>query len=49
MSKPTAPWGFFRFQGIDVLTIKGEQQLVRNIKERNKTIIDCMGVIHQKI
>lgn len=46
---PTARWVFFCFQGIDVLTIEGERQLVLNIEERNKTIIDCMGTIYQKI
>lgn len=46
---PTARWVFFCFQGIDVLTIEGERQLVLNIEERNKTIIDCMGIIYQKI
>lgn len=46
---PTARWVFFCFQGIDVLTIAGEQQLVLNIEERNKVIIDCMGIIYQEI
>lgn len=46
---PTARWVFFCFQGIHVLTIEGEQQLVLNLEERNKTIIDCMGIIYQKI
>jgi transposase len=46
---PTARWVFFCFQGIHVLTIEGEQQLVLNIEERNKTIIDCMGITYQNI
>ena len=46
---PTARWVFFCFQGIHVLTIENEQQRVLNIEERNKTIIDCMGIIYQEI
>ncbi len=46
---PTARWVFFCFQGIDVLTINDEQQLVLNVEERNSTIINCMGSIYQKI
>jgi len=46
---PTARWVFFCFQGIDVLTIDDEQQLVLNIEERNSIIINCMGSIYQKI
>ena len=46
---PTARWVFFCFQGIHVLTISGEQQLVLNVEERNRIIIDCMGSIYQKI
>tara|TARA_B110000014_G_C20090590_1_gene570897 strand:- start:25 stop:1650 length:1626 start_codon:yes stop_codon:yes gene_type:complete len=46
---PTARWVFFCFQGIHVLTISGEQQLVLNVEERNSIIINCMGSIYQKI
>lgn len=46
---PTARWVFFCFQGIHVLTISNEQQLVLNIEERNSIVIDCMGSIYQKI
>jgi len=46
---PTARWVFFCFQGVDVLTISGEQQLVLNIEDRHKIIINCMGSIYQKI
>jgi transposase len=46
---PTARWVFFCFQGIDVLTISGEQQLVLNVEERNSIIINCMGSIYQEI
>ena len=46
---PTARWVFFCFQGIHVLTISDEQQLVLNVEERNSIIINCMGSIYQKI
>lgn len=36
----TARWVVFCFQSIHILTIEGEQQLVLNIEERNKTIIN---------
>lgn len=46
---PTARWIFFCFQGIHVLTVSGEQELVLNVEERNSIIINCMGSIYQKI
>ena len=46
---PTARWVFFCFQGIHVLTISSEQQIVLNVEERNSIIINCMGSIYQKI
>lgn len=46
---PTARWVFFCFQGIDILTISEEQQLVLNVEERNRIIIDCMGPTYQQI
>lgn len=46
---PTARWVFFCFQGIHVLTVGDEQQLVLNIEERNSIIINCMGSIYEKI
>lgn len=46
---PTARWVFFYFQGIDVLTISDKQQLVLNVEDRHKVIIDCMGNIYDKI
>ena len=33
---------FLCFQENDILTISEEQQLVLNIEERNRIIIDCM-------
>ena len=46
---PTARWVFFCFQGIHVLTTGDGRQLVLNIKERNRIIIDSMGQIYQEI
>lgn len=46
---PTARWVFFCFQGIDVLTISNEQQLVLNVEERSSIVIDCMGSLYQNI
>jgi len=46
---PTARWVFFCFQSIDILTVSEEQQLVLNIEERNRIIIDCMGPTYQQI
>ena len=45
----TAGWVFFCFQGVDILIISEEQQLVLNIKERSRIIIDCMGPTYQQI
>jgi hypothetical protein len=36
---PTARWVFFYFQGIHVLTMSDEQQLVLKVEERNNIII----------
>lgn len=47
--RPTARWVFLCFQGIDVLTIEGKQELVLNVKDRNRTIIDCLGSTYQLI
>jgi len=46
---PTARWVFFCFQGLHILTTSQDQELVVNLKERNKIIIDCLGEIYQKI
>jgi len=45
----TARWVFLCFQGIEVLTIEGEWELILNLKERNRTIIDCLGSTYQLI
>jgi transposase len=46
---PTARWIFFCFQGIHVLRVNEDSQLVLNIEDRNKVIIDWMGSIYQQI
>ena len=47
--RPTARWVFLCFQGIEVLKIENERELVLNVKERNRTIIDCLGATYQLI
>lgn len=46
---PTARWVFFCFQGVHVLTVSEERQLVLNIEDRHKIIINSMGSIYQQI
>lgn len=46
---PTARWVFFCFQGVDVLTISDEQQLVLNVEDRHQVIINCMGTLYKDI
>jgi len=41
--KPTAKWVFFCFQGISVLTIDGTHQVVTNMMDRQRTILDALG------
>jgi hypothetical protein len=40
---PTARWVFFYFQGLHLLTITQDKELVANLKQRNSIIIDCLG------
>jgi transposase len=40
---PTARWVFFCFQGGDVLIVNGEQQLVLNVEERNRTVLSLIA------
>lgn len=40
---PTARWVFQCFQGIDILTVNDKQNLVLNLTERHKVILDCLG------
>ena len=41
--KPTAKWVFFCFQGISVLTIDRSHQVVTNMMDRQRTILDALG------
>lgn len=41
--KPTAKWVFFCFQGISVLIINAQAQVVTNIIDRQKIILNCLG------
>lgn len=41
--RPTAKWVFFCFQGISVLVIDNQAQVVTNIIERQKIILHCLG------
>lgn len=44
--KPTAKWVFFCFQGISVLTIDGTHQVVTNMMDRQRTLLDCFGKLY---
>jgi transposase len=41
--KPTAKWVFFCFQGISVLTIDRSHQVVTNMMDRQRIILDALG------
>ena len=41
--KPTAKWVFFCFQGISVLTIDRSHQVVTNMMDRQRVILDALG------
>lgn len=41
--KPTAKWVFFCFQGISVLTIEDNHQVVTNMMDRQRIILNCFG------
>ena len=47
--RPTARWVFQCFQGITVLTIEGQTQIVVNLKQRQQIIIDCLGDQYRQI
>ena len=46
---PTARWVFFCFQGLHILTTSSNHEVVVNLEERNRIIIDCLGETYQKI
>lgn len=41
--RPTAKWVFFCFQGVSVLIIDQHTQVVTNIIDRQKIILNCLG------
>ena len=41
--RPTARWVFFCFQGISVLIIDGTREVITNVIDRQKIILDCLG------
>ncbi len=41
--KPTAKWVFFCFQGISVLTIDAKQQVITNMMDRQRILLNCLG------
>ena len=41
--RPTAKWVFFCFQGISVLTIENAHQLVTNMMDRQRIVLNCLG------
>lgn len=41
--KPTAKWVFFCFQGVSVLTIKDTHQVVTNMMDRQRVMLNCLG------
>ena len=41
--KPTAKWVFFCFQGIPVLTIEDNHQVVTNMMDRQRILLNCFG------
>ena len=41
--KPTAKWVFFCFQGISVLTIENIHQVVTNMMDRQRIVLNCLG------
>jgi hypothetical protein len=44
--KPTAKWVFFCFQGISILAIEGTHQVVTNMMDRQRTLLDCFGKLY---
>ncbi len=41
--RPTAKWVFFCFQGISVVLIDNQTEIITNIIERHKIILNCLG------
>lgn len=47
--KPTARWVFSCFQGVHELIIDSTTKTIVNLKERQETILNCLGDIYWKI
>jgi transposase len=43
---PTAKWVFFCFQGISLLTIDNQHQIVTNMMDRQRILLDCLGTTY---
>jgi transposase len=41
--RPTARWVFFCFQGLHVVIIDNQTELVTNLADRHRIILDCLG------
>jgi len=41
--QPTARWVFFCFQGIHRVSIDNQTELVTNLADRHRVILDCLG------
>ena len=41
--KPTAKWVFFCFQGISIVTIESIYQVVTNMMDKQRILLDCLG------
>lgn len=44
--RPTAKWVFFCFQGISLLTIDKQHQVVTNMMDRQEILLNCMGKMY---
>jgi len=47
--RPTARWVFQCFQGVTLLTIDQQQELILNLKARQSIILDCLGGKYRQI
>ncbi len=44
--KPTARWVFFCFQGIHSVNIDNQTELITNLAERHRVILNCLGKLY---
>jgi len=47
--RPTDRWVFQCFQGVTLLTIDQQQELILNLKARQSIILDCLGGKYRQI